>query len=150
MHSRYILFETYLSDFACGKKSPCDYLDTKFQPILCRHGYLCLTKVTKQHVIVVCCILWWFECICHYQPNPYSLLYLWPSIRLLMSSMTLQQKISSSVPWKPQEGFINLQLNMASNHQLCQTSGPNTKTQVQPKTSHVLGHQSFQIVGNGW
>ena len=100
-------------------------------------------------MIVVCSVLWWFKCICNYQPNPYSLLYLWPSIKQLASSMTLQQKIDSSVPWKPQEGFVNLQLNMASNHQLHRTSGPNTKTQVQSKTSCTLGvHQSFQIVGN--
>ena len=112
--------------------------------------YSCLTKVTEQHVIVGCHILWWFKCFCNYQLNPYSLLYLWLSIRLLMSSMTLRQKIGSSVPWKPQESFVNLQLNMASNHQPRRTSGPNTKTRVQPKTSCALGiHRSFRIVGNG-
>ena len=55
-------------------------------------AYSCLTKVTEQHMIVACCVLWWFECVCNYQPNPYSLLYLWPSVILLVSSMTLRQK----------------------------------------------------------
>ena len=31
------------------------------------------------------------------------------------------------------------------------TSGPSTKTRVQPKTFRVLGdHQSFRIVGDDW
>ena len=65
--------------------------------------------------------------------------------------MTLQQKIGSSVPWKPQESFVNPRLNMESNQQLRPTSGPSKKTRVQPKTFRVLGdHQSFRIVGDDW
>ena len=84
----------------------------------------------------------------NYQTNTYSL---WPSIRLLESSMTLQQRTGSLEPWKPQETCNNLLQDMGSNHQQCLTFGPSTKTLEQRKIVHIQGiHPSFWIMHNDW
>ena len=115
------------------------------------HNYSWLTKVTGQHMTVMHRVLWWFKCFLNYQLNPCPLLWLWPSIKLLESSMTHQQKIGSSVRWKPWESFANLLPNMESNHQPHPISGPSTKTQAQPKIVCILGIQrSLQAMQNYW